>query len=80
MKNLMFANALKLIKQGDLTSGVIALSIASIVTIGVGIPITQQVIDDGNLTGITATVVSFIPVMLAVALLLGAVQVMRGEA
>ena len=74
-----FAKAIKLFKQGDLTGGVIALSIASIITIGVGIPITQTVIDDGNLTGITATVVSFIPVMLAVALLLGAVQVMRGQ-
>ena len=67
-------------KKGDLTGGVIALAIASIVTIGVGIPIVTSVIASGNLTGITATVVSFIPVMLAVALLLGAVQVMRGNA
>jgi len=80
MNTMMFIQAIKLLKQGDLTGGVIALAIAAIVTIGVGIPITQQVIDDGNLTGITSTVVSFIPVMLAVSLLLGAVQVMRGGA
>lgn len=66
-------------KQGDITMGVIALVIAAIVTIGVGIPIVQSVIDSANLTGITATVVSFIPVMLATALLLAAVQVMRGN-
>ncbi len=76
----MVKYALSLFKKGDLTGGVIALAIACIITIGVGIPITQSVIDAGNLTGITSTVVSFIPVMLAVALLLGAVQVMRGNA
>lgn len=79
MIKTMYANVISLLKQGDLTGGVIALAIASIITIGVGIPITQEVIDSGNLSGITATVVGFIPVMLAVALLLGAVQVMRGE-
>lgn len=73
-----YAKAISLLKSGDLVGGVIALSIAVIVTVGVGIPITQQVIADGNLSGITATVVSFIPVFLALAILLGAVQVMRG--
>ena len=75
----MFKKAFILLKQGDITSGVIALAIASIITIGVGIPITQSVIDAGNLTGITSTVVGFIPVMMATALLLAAVQVMRGN-
>ena len=67
------------IKHGDLTGGAISLSIAAIVVVGVGIPIVIQVIADSNLTGITATVVSFIPVMLAVALLMGAVSIMRGQ-
>ena len=74
-----FAIVGKLLKSGDITGGVIALAIAAIITIGVGIPITQQVIDSSNLTGITSTVVSFIPVMMAVALLLAAVGVMRGQ-
>ena len=78
MIKTLFADSIKLLKSGDLVGGVIALAIAVIVTVGVGIPITQQVIDDGNLTGITATVVSFIPVFLALSILLGAVQVMRG--
>lgn len=78
--NPMLKLAYDCFKKGDLTGGVIALAIAAIITIGVGIPIVQSVIDAGNLTGITSTVVSFIPVMLAVALLLGAVQVMRGNA
>ena len=37
-----------------------------ILVLGVGIPIAQDVISDANLSGISATVVSFIPVMLAV--------------
>lgn len=37
-----------------------------ILVLGVGIPLTNQVIDSSNLSGISATVVSFIPVMLAV--------------
>ena len=75
----MLKIAFNCFKKGDLTGGVIALAIAAIVVIGVGIPIVVSVTASGNLTGITATVVSFIPVMLAVALLLGAVQVMRGN-
>lgn len=79
MLKTLYARSISCFKQGDITSGVIALAIAAIVTIGVGIPITQQVIDGSNLTGITSTVVGFIPVMMAVALLLAAVSVMRGN-
>lgn len=38
---------------------------AAIVGLGVGIPIVNEVIASANVTGITATVVEFIPVMLA---------------
>ena len=69
---------IKMLKQGDLTGGAIALSIAAIVVLGVGIPITQQVIDNSTVTGITATIVTFVPVFMALALLLAAVQIMRG--
>ena len=45
---------------------VIAFIVGLILLLGVGIPVSQQVIDEANLTGISATVVAFIPVFLAV--------------
>lgn len=51
--------------QGNLVSLIVGIAVASIVGIGVGIPIMNQVINTANLTGITSTVVGFIPVMLA---------------
>lgn len=50
---------------GNLVSLIVGIAVASIVGIGVGIPIMNEVINTANLTGITATVVGFIPVMLA---------------
>jgi len=49
---------------GNLTSLIVGIAVAGIVGIGVGIPIITDVIASSNLTGITATVVGFIPVML----------------
>jgi len=66
------------IKKGDLSGAAISLAIAAIVVIGVGIPITTQVISTSNLTGITALVVGFVPVFMALALLMASVSVMRG--
>jgi len=77
--NIMLRKALNLFKKGDLVGGTIALTIAVIVVLGVGIPITLQQIAASNLTGITATIVGFIPVFLALAILLGAVSLMRGN-
>lgn len=68
----------KLLKSGDITGAVIGLAIAAVVVIGAGIPITLSVIADSNLTGITATVVGFIPVMMAITLLVASVSIMRG--
>lgn len=44
-----------------------------ILVLGVGIPLASSVIASANLTGISATVVSFIPVMLSVGGLVAAV-------
>lgn len=51
---------------GNLISLVIGIAVAVIVAVGVAIPITQQVINQSNLTGLTAMIVGFIPVMLGV--------------
>lgn len=52
--------------QGNLVSLVIGIAVAVIVGVGVSIPIVNDVINTANLTGLTATIVGFIPVMLGV--------------
>jgi hypothetical protein len=42
----------------------LGLALLAIFILGIGIPVTQQVIDDGNLSGLTATVVGFAPVII----------------
>jgi hypothetical protein len=49
---------------GNLTGLIVGIAVAAIVGIGVGIPIVNQVTASANLTGITGTIVEFIPVML----------------
>lgn len=53
-------------QAGNLISLVIGIAVAVIVAVGVAIPIVNDVIAQSNLTGLTALVVGFIPVMLAV--------------
>jgi hypothetical protein len=53
---------------------VIAFIIGIIMILGVGIPVATQVIAAANLTGISATIVSFIPVFLAVGALVAAAR------
>lgn len=51
---------------------VVGFVIFLILVLGVGIPVSQQVINEANLTGISATIVAFIPVFLAVGALVAA--------
>ena len=62
-------------KAQSLVGGLIGVAIAVIIGVGVAIPIVQEVLNDAatNITGLTRTIVVFIPVMLGVAILLGAV-------
>lgn len=41
------------------------MALGAIFIIGIGIPVTNSVITDANLTGLSATVVGFAPVILA---------------
>lgn len=50
--------------QGNLVGLIIGVTISAIVGIGVGVPIMNQVIADANLSGTTALIAGFIPVML----------------
>jgi len=52
---------------------IVSFIVYLILVLGVGIPLSQDVIDDANLSGISATVVSFIPVMLAIGGMVAAV-------
>lgn len=51
-------------------AGVMGLFVYIILILGVGIPLAQSVIDSANLTGIAATVVTYVPVFLALAVLI----------
>jgi hypothetical protein len=50
--------------QGNLVGLIIGVTISAIVGIGVGVPIMNEVIADANLSGTTALIAGFIPVML----------------
>ncbi|WP_049970771.1 hypothetical protein [Haladaptatus cibarius] len=52
--------------RGNLVSLIIGIAVAVIVGVGVAIPITNDVIESSNMTGLTATIIGFIPVMLGV--------------
>jgi hypothetical protein len=45
---------------------ILQLVIAEVLIIGVGIPVTTTVIADNNLTGLTATIVGFVPVFMGI--------------
>ncbi|QGX95924.1 hypothetical protein EI982_14585 [Haloplanus rallus] len=53
-------------QAGNLVSVVVGVAVAVIVGVGVAIPIVNDVIQQSNMSGITATIVGFIPVMLGV--------------
>lgn len=58
---------------------VLAVVIGIILVVGVAIPVSQDVIDSANLSGLSATIVGFIPVFLAIGgLVLAAFMVTRG--
>jgi len=52
--------------RGNLVSLVIGIAVAVIVGVGVAIPIVNDVLNSSNVSGLTATIVGFIPVMLGV--------------
>jgi len=47
----------------------IGITIAVIIGVGIAIPIILQVIADSNLTGLTATILTYLPVFIGVVLL-----------
>jgi len=57
---------LKVMNKKGQTSGILGLIVAIILVVGVSIPVATDVIASANLTGLSATLVGFIPVFLAI--------------
>jgi len=55
--------------QGNLSSLFIGIMVAAIMGVAVVIPVIQDIISDANLTGTTATIVTLIPLFVALLLL-----------
>lgn len=47
----------------------IGITIAVIIGVGIAIPIILQVVADSNITGLTATILTYLPVFIGVVLL-----------
>ena len=53
--------------KGQIGGRVLVVIFGTILIVAVGIPVTNQVIENASLTGTTATVVGFIPLFLGLA-------------
>jgi len=63
--------------QGGLSGAFIGIMIATIIGVGVTIPIVQDVIDDSNITGLTAVVLGNLPILLGVVLLVAVANLVQ---
>jgi hypothetical protein len=52
--------------KGQQQGGLIGLMLLIIIAVGVVIPVVQEMADEANLTGITATLVNLAPMLIAV--------------
>jgi Tfp pilus assembly major pilin PilA len=63
--------------QGGLSGAFIGIMIATIIGVGVTIPIVQDVIADSNITGLTAVVLGNLPILLGVVLLVAVANLVQ---
>lgn len=61
-----------------LVGAIIGLTVAIIVIVAVGIPVTQQVITDAGLNGTTATVVGLVPLFFGLLALVSVASLFGG--
>jgi len=57
--------------QAGLVAAFIGLMIAVIVGVGVAIPVIKETITNSSITGTTATILNYLPLMMAVVLFVG---------
>lgn len=66
-------------EKGDsVTNALVGVMIAIIIGVGVAIPVTQDVTVTANLTGLTLTIVNFLPVLIGVVLLVAVAALISG--
>lgn len=63
--------------QGGLSGAFIGIMIATIIGVGVTIPIVQDVVSDSNITGLTAVVLANLPILLGVVLLVAVANLVQ---
>jgi len=56
--------------KGQVTQNFIGLMVIIIIAVAVVIPVVQDIVDEANLSGTTATIVELMPLLIAVALIL----------
>ena len=56
--------------KAQVTQNFIGLMVIIIIAVAVVIPVVQDIVDEANLSGTTATIVELMPLLIAVALIL----------
>jgi len=63
--------------QSGLSGAFIGIMIAVIIGVGVAIPVVTQTIDNTTLTGTTLTILNYLPLLMAVVLLVAVAVLIR---
>ena len=63
--------------QSGLSGAFIGIMIAVIIGVGIAIPVIIDTVENASLTGMTATIVNYLPLMLAVVLLVAVAVLIR---
>ncbi len=63
--------------QSGLSGAFISIMIAVIIGVGVAIPVIQEMIDNASITGMTATIIGYVPLLLGVVLLVAVAVLVR---
>lgn len=65
----MFSNSVGFRLKGQVTKTFMGILVMVILGVAAVIPITQQIIDDANLTGTLATIVGLIPLLVGIVMI-----------
>jgi len=65
------------VNMSPLVMGMIGAMIAVIIGVSVAIPVINETITDANLTGTTGTIIGYLPLILAIVILVAIVALIR---
>ncbi len=63
--------------QSGLATAFIGIMIAVIIGVGIAIPVVLDVVENASLTGMTATILGYLPLLMAVVLLVAVAVLVR---